>query len=281
MSERSERTISTVPGDRSEQPIGAPRSEHPMASLVGKRVFVTGAGAGVGAGLVQACADAGAHVIVTSRGANGETVADAIVAGGGSAEWMACDVSSRASIEAAVGAAIAGGGLHAFVHNAVSRLSSVPHRLEDMDDEHWEDHAAVSLRGSFWCAVACRDALAATGGLFLVMTSPAGMEGSVGLPFYGTVKGAQRGFAKSLAREWAPLGIRVNSISPLAATPAMDNLFEVDPPSRERILGKIPLGRLGDSAADIGAAAVFLASDGASYITGQTLVVDGGRFMNL
>jgi len=244
-------------------------------------VFVTGAGAGVGEGLVQACAEAGAHVIVTSRGHNGREVADAITAGGGLAEWMSCDVSSLTSIEGAVGAAVAGGGLHAFVHNAVSRLSSVPHRLEDVGDEEWEDHAAVSLRGSFWCAGATREALAATRGLFLVMTSPAGMEGSVGLPFYGTVKGAQRGFAKSLAREWAPLGIRVNSISPLARTPAMDNLFEVDPPSRVRILSKIPLGRLGDSAADIGSAAVFLASDQASYITGQTLVVDGGRFLNL
>lgn len=252
-----------------------------MGSLDGKRIFITGAGAGVGAGLAQACADAGAHVIVTSRGANGQELADTLVAGGGSAEWMACDASSRASVDGAIAATIAGGGLDALIHNAVSRLSSVPVRLEDLDDEQWEDHAVVSLRASYWCANAAREALVASQGNLIVMTSPAGMEGSVGLPAYGTVKGAQRAFAKSLAREWAPLGVRVNAISPLAATPAMDNLFEVDPPSRDRILSKIPLGRLGDSAADIGSAAVFLCSAAASYITGQTLVVDGGRFTNL
>ena len=252
-----------------------------MGALSGKRVFITGAGAGVGAGLAPACAAAGAHVIATSRGSNGREVADAILAGGGSAEWMPCDVSSRQSIDDAVGIAVASGGLDSLIHNAVSRLSSVPVRLEDLDDEQWDDHAVVSLRASFWCANAAREALIASGGNLLLMTSPAGMEGSVGLPAYGTVKGAQRAFAKSLAREWAPLGVRVNSISPLAATPAMDNLFEVDPPSRDRIISKIPLGRLGDSAADIGSAAVFLCSDAASYITGQTLVVDGGRFMNL
>jgi 3-oxoacyl-[acyl-carrier protein] reductase len=252
-----------------------------MGALTGKRIFITGAGAGVGAGLAEACAAAGGHVVVTSRGPNGRQLSDTIVAGGGSAEWMSCDVSSRRSIDDAVAATIASGGLHAFIHNAVSPLSSVLVRLEELDDDQWDQHAVVSLRASYWCAVAAREALIANRGLFLLMTSPAGMEGSVGLPAYGVVKGAQRGFAKSLAREWASTGVRVNSISPLAATPAMDNLFEVDPPSRERILGKIPLGRLGDSTADIGAAAVFLASDDATYITGQTLVVDGGRFMNL
>lgn len=252
-----------------------------MGALNGKRVFITGAGAGVGAGLAQACAAAGAHVIVTSRGSNGRDVADAVCANGGSAEWMPCDVSSRQSIDDALGITVSSGGLDSLIHNAVSPLSSVPVRLEDLDDDQWEQHAVVSLRASFWCANGARDALAASGGNLLLMTSPAGMEGSVGLPAYGAVKGAQRAFAKSLAREWAPQGVRVNSISPLAATPAMDNLFEVDPPSRERILSKIPLGRLGDSKDDIGSAAVFLCSDAASYITGQTLVVDGGRFMNL
>lgn len=252
-----------------------------MGALVGKRVFITGAGNGVGAGLAKQCAAAGAHVIVTSRGPNGREVTDGIIANGGSAEWMPCDVSSRQSIDDAIGITVSSGGMDALIHNAVSPLSSVPVRLEDLDDDQWEQHAVVSLRASFWCALAARDALMASKGILLLMTSPAGMEGSVGLPAYGTVKGAQRSFAKALAREWAPHGVRVNSISPLAATPAMDNLFEVDPPSRERILSKIPLGRLGDSAADIGSAAVFLCSDDATYITGQTLVVDGGRFMNL
>lgn len=247
-------------------------------SLEGKRVLITGAGAGVGSGIALACGAAGAHVVVTSRGNNGEEVADAVVDAGGEATWIRCDVSKRADVEAAVATA---GPLHALIHNAVSPLSSVPHKLEDLTDDEWEQHAVISLRGSYWCAVAARPTLADNKGVFIVMTSPSGMEGSVGLPAYSAMKGAQRGFAKALAREWAPLGIRVAAVSPLAATPAMDNLFVEDPASRERILGKIPLGRLGDSQQDIGRPVAFLCSDAASYITGQTLVVDGGRFLNL
>ena len=112
-----------------------------MGALEGKRVFITGAGAGVGAGLAQACAAAGAHVIATSRGSNGREVADAITAAGGSAEWMPCDVSSRQSIDDAIGITVSSGGLDSLIHNSVSRLSSVPVRLEDLDEATLEEGA--------------------------------------------------------------------------------------------------------------------------------------------
>ena len=95
------------------------------------------------------------------------------------------------------------------------------------------------------------------------------------------MKGALRGFAKSLAREWGPLGVRVNLVSPLALTPAMENAIREDPPLADRLRGRVPMGRLGDRESDIGAAVAFLAGPGASYVTGQTMVVDGGRFMGL
>ena len=101
------------------------------------------------------------------------------------------------------------------------------------------------------------------------------------LPVYSMVKGALRGFAKSLAREWAPLGVTVNAISPLAETPAMTSAYEKDPTLQPRLERVVPMGHLGDPETEIGPAVVFLAGDGAGYITGQTLAVDGGRFMTL
>ena len=113
------------------------------------------------------------------------------------------------------------------------------------------------------------------------MTSPAGIEGSSTLPLYATMKGALRGFAKSLAREWAPHRITVNVLSPLAYSPAMTAAIEAEPAMEERLARRIPLGRIGDPERDIGSAVVFLVGPGARYITGQTLGVDGGHFMDL
>jgi len=123
--------------------------------------------------------------------------------------------------------------------------------------------------------------LKATGGSILLMTSPAGIEGSAPLPFYSAVKAAQRGFVRALAREWGPDGIRINSVAPLAVSPALENLKATDPERVKRIEGLVPLGWLGDPADDIGPPSVFLCSEGARYVTGQTLVVSGGRFTGL
>jgi NAD(P)-dependent dehydrogenase (short-subunit alcohol dehydrogenase family) len=250
--------------------------------LAGRSVVVTGAGDGLGRGIALACASAGAHVVVAARRENGaETVAQ-IERRGGAAAWARCDVTKRADVEGAVETAKRrAGGLDVLVHNATSRRSSEPGRLEDVDAALWEDHASVSLRGAYHCARAALPELRARRGTMIVMTSPAGMKGSATLPVYGVVKGALRGFAKSLAREWAPLGVTVNVLSPLAQTPAMTNAYREDPALEARIARSVPLGRIGDPEADIGPAVVFLASAGAGYVTGQTLAVDGGRFMTL
>ena len=250
-------------------------------SLAGRGVVVTGAGRGIGRGIALACATAGADVVVASPGENGGDTAATIGARGGSATWVRCDVTRPADVEAAVEAARGRHGLHAMVHNATSRRSSEPTRLEDVDAATWEDHAAVSLRGAYHCARAALPELREHGGRFILMTSPAGMEGSTMLPVYGVVKAGLRGFAKSLAREWAPLGVTVTVLSPLAETPAMTAAAEQDPGLRARLARRVPLGRLGDPEHDIGPVVVFLAGDGARYVTGQTLAVDGGRFMTL
>jgi NAD(P)-dependent dehydrogenase (short-subunit alcohol dehydrogenase family) len=250
--------------------------------LDGCTVIVTGAGDGVGRGIALACAAAGAHVVVAARRDNGQRTLAEIKEAGGAGTWVRCDVTERANVEAAVATALAvGGGLDAMIHNATSRRSGEPVRIEDVDLNLWDEHASVSLTGAYYCAQAALPAFREGRGRFILMTSPAGMEGSAMLPIYGVVKGALRGFAKSLAREWAPAGITVNVVSPLAETPAMVSAYEHDPELEQRIKSRVPMDRLGDPETDIGPAVVFLASEGARYITGQTLAVDGGRFMTL
>ena len=249
--------------------------------LTGRGVLVTGAGRGVGRGVALACSAAGADVVVASPRENGADTVAEIIDRGGTATWARCDVTSAEDVVAAVATAAGRCGLHAVIHNATSRRSSEPAQVEDIDAELWEDHAGVSLRGALHCAQAALPELRVRGGRFSVMTSPAGMEGSAMLPAYGIVKAALRGFAKSLASDWAHDGVTVTVVSPLAETPAMTNAYREDPALQGRLARRVPLGYLGDPEADIGPVLVFLASDAARYVTGQTLPVDGGRFMTL
>jgi 3-oxoacyl-[acyl-carrier protein] reductase len=249
--------------------------------LTGRAVLITGAGAGIGRGLAMACATAGADVIVATRNSNGKEVVAEIEQRGGSSIWAECDVTKLASVQSAVQVALDRfGRLHALIHNATSNQSSKPSNLEDVSLSLWEEHIAVSVRGAYHCAVGAYPALSASRGTLLLMTSPAGIEGSATLPMYATVKGAIRGFAKSLAREWGPDQVTVNVVSPLGLSPAMERAIEADPAMEERLARRVPLGWVGDPETDVGAGVAFLVSDAAHYITGQTLGIDGGHFMS-
>jgi 3-oxoacyl-[acyl-carrier protein] reductase len=257
-------------------------SASPGVDLSGRTVVVTGGAAGVGRGIAVACGAAGGHVVVASRRENGLEVVEEITARDGTATWAACDVADLESVQRTVAAACEHtGSVHAVVHNATSNRSSEPHRLEDVSLDLLDEHVAVSLRGAYHCARAAQSALERSQGTLLVMTSPAGIEGSATLPMYATVKGALRGFAKSLAREWAPLGITVNVVSPLAFSPAMVKAIAEDPDMEGRLNRRVPLGRVGDPETDVGRAVAFLLGPDAGYVTGQTLGIDGGHFMSL
>lgn len=252
-------------------------------SLAGRAVLITGANRGVGRGLALAFANAGASVVATARDVeSGHAVVAEIRERGGEATFARCDVTVRDDVDSAVAHSVESyGGLDVMVHNAVSVHSSEPHDLATASIDLWDEHAAVSVRGVYRCAHAAHVHLRERRGVFLVLTSPAGINGSAKLPFYAGVKGAQRGFVKSLAREWGPEGIRVNGLAPLAATPALEHAFQADPTMQPRLEAIVPLRRYGDPEHDIGPAAVFLCSDDAGYVTGQTLVVSGGRLTSL
>lgn len=252
--------------------------------LTGRVAIVTGAGQGVGEGIARRLASHGAHVVVAARRAStGEPVASSIVDDGGSAVCIETDVTDRVSVEECVAATVSRfGALHVMVHNAFA--GGIRHRLEDADlDVHWEAMSRTAVWGSLHCAQAAYPHLVAAGtrGRLILLTSPSGVEGSANIPLYSPVKAAQRAMAKSLAREWGHHGITVNCIAPVAGSPALVSAFERDPSLQRAIEARTPLGRVGDITDDIGSVAVFLASDDAGYVTGQTIVCDGGSFLGL
>jgi NAD(P)-dependent dehydrogenase (short-subunit alcohol dehydrogenase family) len=241
-------------------------------------VLVTGASGGVGEGIAVACGEAGWTVwIAARRQAQGDEVAAKVDAAGGTGRFVACDAADTASVKAAVAAVLQRDGrLDGVVHNATSGWSPTPVPLTEVTMENARDQLAVSLRGSWLLARAAKPHLVASQGSLLLLTSEAGFEGKAKLSPYAAVKAAQRGFARGLAREWGPLGVRVNCIAPLASTPALERALEMDPAMGPRLFGRNPLGRMGDPVADIGPVARFLLSPDARYLTGNTLMVDGG-----
>ena len=240
--------------------------------------LVTGASGGVGRGIALACGAAGWRVwIAARRTREGEEVAREVTAAGGQGHFVACDCGDPESVAAAV-ARVLGceDRLDGVVHNATSALSPKAASLAEIPLAELEDHLAVSLRGSYLLARAAHAALREARGSLLLLTSEAGFSGNARLVAYAAAKAAQRGFARALAREWGPQGIRVNCLAPLASTPAMERAVALDPAMAERVLGRNPAGRLGDPVGEIGAVARFLLSPEARYVNGQTLMVDGG-----
>ncbi len=260
-----------------------PRSSVNGRALTGRTAIVTGAGQGVGRGIALALAAAGANVVVAARRAEtGDPVAREIRDRGHEAVCVVTDVTDRASVAACVETTVARyGGLEIMVHNAFR--GGRAHRLEELDLALWNENSRTAAWGSFYAAQLAFPHLRRAGsrGRVILVTSPAGVEASAGIPAYGPVKAAQRALAKSLSREWGPLGITVNCIAPVAETPALAHAFGERPELRVAVEQRTSLRRIGDAERDIGAVAVFLAGGGASYITGQTVVCDGGSFMGL
>jgi 3-oxoacyl-[acyl-carrier protein] reductase len=249
--------------------------------LSGKTVLLTGASQGVGKGMALAAAAAGAAVVITARNLDAaEGVAQEIRSAAGQALALRCDVTDRGEVEAVIATAIQRfGRLDALVHNATSRFSGRGARLENVTDEDWDDQIAVGVRATFYCAQAAFPALRQAQGSFILLVSNTAIEGSLPLPVYSAVKGAQRGLVKSLAREWGPDGVRVNAIAPVAMTPAMDKFFDAQPEMRGYIESGAALRRVGDPEADVGPVLNFLIGPDSAFITGQTLLVNGGATM--
>ena len=249
--------------------------------LKGTSCIVTGAGGGIGKGIALALASAGANVVIAARRSEtGEPTAKEINQRGDVATFIKCDVTNRQDIENVVNQTLEiYGELNCFIHNALSSAGKAYKYLETLD-QTFDSLNATAIRASYYSAQVSYQALKKSNGSLILISSSSGIEGSESLPIYGAAKAAQRALGKSLAKEWGP-EVRVNLVNPVAMTPAMEQAYKMNPDLESKLTSRTPLGYIGDPENDIGKAVIFLASHLSTYITGQTLTVDGGNFMGL
>ena len=245
-------------------------------SLQGKVALITGGSRGIGAAVAQTLATAGAAVVVCAR--NGEAAAataSGIAAQGGQALGVAADVSRAEDAERLMKACLERfGRLDILVNNAGITRDGLVLRMKDGD---WSDVLAVNLNGAFYCARAALRVILKQkqSGRIINIGSVVGSMGNAGQANYVTSKAGLIGLTKALAREVAARGVTVNLVAPgFIETDMTANLPDA---VKETYRGQIPLGRFG-TAADVAAAVAFLASDGAAYITGQVIHVNGGMW---
>jgi 3-oxoacyl-[acyl-carrier protein] reductase len=246
-----------------------------IGDLKGKVALVTGAGQGIGEGIARRFAAAGAKVVIATRTAeNGLAVARSIASAGGVATLVQTDVGRRDEIRRAVACATEGyGRLDIVVHNAAVYPVIA---IEDLSDEDLERTLAVNLKAAFWLIQEALPELRRhNGGRILFTSSVTGPNVAMpGTAHYAASKAGMNGLIRTAALEFARENITVNGVEPgYILTPAMSALGSEE--ELTRMAACIPIGKLGQPD-DIANAMLFLASREAAYITGQTIVVDGG-----
>jgi len=246
-----------------------------MLDLSGKVAIVTGASRGIGRAVAVELAARGAQVIAAARGDHSESTVAAIQSAGGRAVAVSVDVTDRASVDAMMSGALEQyGRIDILVNNAGITRDQL---LLRMKSEDWDQVIATNLTAAFECAQAViKPMMKQRSGRIISISSVVGQTGNAGQANYAASKAGLIGFSKALAREVASRSITVNVVAPglidTDMTRAITDKAQVD------WAAQIPLGRLG-AADEVAAAVCFLASDEASYITGQVLAVNGGMYM--
>ena len=246
-----------------------------MFDLSGKVAIVTGASRGIGRGVAVMLAARGAHVVATARGENAADTVSEIQGAGHRAEAAALEVTDAGSIDALIAGVLQRHGrIDILVNNAGVTRDQLMLRMKRDD---WDQVIGINLTASFALSQATlKPMLKQRSGRIINISSVVGQTGNAGQANYAASKAGLIGFSKALARELASRNITVNVVAP--------GLIETDMTKAitEKAHGdwtaQIPLGRLGTTA-DVAAAVCFLASDEASYITGQVLAVNGGMYM--
>lgn len=242
--------------------------------LEGKVAIVTGGASGIGRGIALAMAKEGAHVAIVDVNEEKGKETYAEVSQHRKGLLFIKDISVKENITEIVNEVVKKfGKLDILVNNAhVSKQAP----FMETTLENFDLSFGTGFYPTFHFMQACYPELKKTQGKVINFASGAGIDGQVTQTSYAAAKEAIRGISRVAANEWGPDGINVNLISPIALTPGVEQWSKQAPEMYEAMVNKLPLRRLGDPEEDIGRTAVFLASDDSNYITGQTLMVDGG-----
>jgi NAD(P)-dependent dehydrogenase (short-subunit alcohol dehydrogenase family) len=247
-----------------------------LFDLSGKTAVVTGSSRGIGRAIAERMAEVGARVVISSRKQDKcEEVAQGILARGGTALAVPCHIGEREQLEGLVAESRrVFGSVDVLVCNAAVN----PHfgSTQQIPDSAFDKVMGSNIRSAHWlCQMVIPEMAERRDGAVIIISSIAGLRGSVALGAYAISKAADMQMARNLAVEWGRSGVRVNCIAPgLVRTDFARALWE-NPGIHERLTATIPLGRLGDPD-DIAGVALMLAAPAGRYITGQTIVVDGG-----
>ena len=248
-----------------------------MGRLAGRNAVITGAGSGIGRAIALRFASEGARVVVAEqdREAGADCTAQ-INARGGTAHFIATDVTDRTSVLAMMERA---GAVDVLVNNAWA--GSGVCRIEDKTDEQFDRALRFGVHASRWTMGAAFPHMRARGwGRIVNLASLNGVNAHIGSADYNVAKEALRALTRTAAREWARYGICANILCPAAMAASTRRIMAQQPGMIEAIEQANPTGRIGDPETDIAPVALFLASDEARYLTGNTLFVDGGAHIN-
>ena len=249
-----------------------------MDRLAGKVAIVTGGSQGIGLAMARVFAREGAAVVVSSRRADAiETAARDLAASGAQVLGVQADVAQREDVERTIAQTIERfGRIDILVNNAQSTRQA---KIEDITDDSIALTFGSGLFGTLYHMQAAFPHLRERGGSVINFGTRQGIYGEPGDGIYGANKEGVRALSRSAAREWGRFGIRVNVINPAALSPAAERFLEANPVRMQKYLDEISLGRFGSPDDDIAPIALFLASDEARYVTGQTINADGGQIM--
>lgn len=244
--------------------------------LTGRVAVVTGSSRGIGRASAELLAQLGAKVVVSSRKPDAcEDVAQGIRKNGGQAHVIACNISRKNEVEALIdGAAQKYGQVDILVCNAAVNPYYGP--LLDINDDAFDKIMGSNVKSNIWLCAKAIPGMAAKGkGSVIVISSIGGLRGSTVIGAYGISKAADFALCRSLAGEWGPKGVRVNAIAPgLVKTDFAKALWE-DEANLKKRTANTPLRRIGEPH-EIAGAVAYLASDASTFMTGQTIVIDGG-----